>query len=710
MRHCFSIAGKFFMGNILPRCVFLVIIALSGCSSPSVGNLPSDGEYIPPEGLPFADGTAAYAAQNDIFTLLEDTQVEGQLSYRQLPSAETPVVDPNASGPAPVADSDVPAEQPRFLLTRQPGHGSVSIDPVSGQFSYIPTQDFFGTDVFRFYVVADGAGSAEATISLAVTGVNDTPLISGEVVTVVAQNTPYRSLLEVFDADNDPLNITLQNFPEWLLFDQSTSTLYGTPGQADAGLHENISVLVADPSGEIAVLGPFTIEVIDINDSPTVNPDQFPDTLNGQEKIVVNLFPDDPDGDFVTLETEPNDFVDVTVNGGSITVTARDVTEVTRINLVVIAIDRLGSPARTIVPLTIYPVTISGRGTTLAGKRSGAGMHLVVMGDGYKEDEQNTFFADVDRVVRLMREDPAISTHLSGWNIHAITSNSVDSGIDDNVLEDFRDTAFDSGFFCRGIQRLICTNEAKVFGTALEEYPYLDQIILLINDNRYGGSGGSIAIASAHAPEVALHEMGHSIAQLGDEYVDAVIPSISVSGFTDGRFPNIAAVNDPFNVPWAHWIDDKMNYPFREFESGVGIFEGAFFQSTGFYRPTFTSRMRDNDEHFGVVNGEQWILSVYRQTNPIIEFQPVRKDLQIRSVEEQMFSVLPLFSQGIQRITWSLDGEEIEGTRDLHSISLSPEVGNYTVEMVVEDSTGRIRIPPPHAGYFSWQWQLRVIE
>ena len=50
--------------------------------------------------------------------------------------------------------------------------------------------------------------------------------------------------------------------------------------------------------------------------------------------------------------------------------------------------------------------------------------------------------------------------------------------------------------------------------------PDYDMIILLFNDLQYGGSGGSISISSVHssAPEIVVHEVGHSFGNLADEY------------------------------------------------------------------------------------------------------------------------------------------------------------------------------------------------
>ncbi len=639
-----------------------------------------------------ADGAAVVVVQNRAFGMVEDTTLQGQLDIINT-SDDTQQVD------APV-----------FAITQPPAFGSLELDPSTGNFTYVPEPDYFGLDSFRYYVVFDGLGSNQASVNIRVENVNDAPELVVELDRVVEQGSSFFLRLEGVDVDEDLLSYSASNLPPWLSLNSNSGLLSGLPQQGDVGIYRDIRFFATDPSNEMAEAGPFALEVLDINDPPDINPAQFPRSLDAGERVVVNLFPDDPDGDFVTLATELNDFADVEILGGSLALTARTPVEVTSINLVVIARDLLGSTSREIIPITIFPVTSSGQGRTLKGRSRGAGIHLVVLSEGYKEDEANTFREDVEGLITLMERDPAIAAHFDAWNIHSVLQPSVDSGIDDDVTADFRDTAFDAGYFCRGIPRLICANDALVFDKALDEYPHLDQIVLLVNDPRFGGSGGSIAVASASAPEIALHELGHSIAGLADEYVDTLIPESIDDRFIEGRFANISASSDPLQVPWAHWIDDVENFPTLEGRAGVGIFEGAFYVPNGLYRATSDSRMRNNQADFGPVNGEQWALSVYRRSNPIISFGPVTQQLTIDQSESQLFTVAPLFDDTIQSINWFVDDVEIVSARGRSELIIQRDAGQYTIALAVSDISGTIRMATPNASEFRWQWLLNVVN
>ncbi len=628
------------------------------------------------------------------FLLEEESVFEGQL-----PSLES---DADGNVVASLA-----ATGSSFEADTLPLGGVLDIDDSTGRFTYRPATDFYGRDGLVYRSVDASGVTRTSAVEFVVANVPDAPQLSVDLSRVAEQDSIYNGSLMATDTDGGALVFSAENLPGWASLDSLSGRVTGLPLQQDVGIYRGIRFIVTDEDGLQAQAGPFAVEVLDINDSPTVNAEQFPSIIDAGDEVIVNLFPDDPDGDFVTLQTEPNDFASVEIIGGSLALTADEVTEVTDVNLVVIATDLLGSTTREIIPITIRPLTASGLGRTLRGRRDGWGVHLVVLGDGYKSDEVNTFDEDVEDFIALMERDPAIHTHFDAWNIHSIKIPSVDSGADDDFSSDVRDTAFDSGYFCQGLPRLICADTGKLFDVALDEYPNLDQIVLLVNDSRFGGSGGSVAIASASSPEIALHELGHSIAGLADEYVDSEVPEIVAGIFSEGRFANVSVLDDPMLVPWSHWIDGD-GLASQAGDPRVGIFEGAFYQSDGFFRATSTSRMRDNTLPFGVVNGEQWALSVYRLAQPVLEISPLNQDVRVSGGDVQRFSVLPSFGQPVQRTLWYIDGEEITFARGLNTLSLLEPPGTYEVEVRVEDVSGRIRLPSPNASQFSWIWNLHV--
>jgi len=665
----------------------MAAVFLGACNSgggditPSVDDTAArDQEIISEAPQFFEDQTAVQR-----FELFEDTLLRGRFYSENSP----------ANGPATIRS--LPAEG---LLTLQ----------VEGEvFLYSVAENYSGPDGFS-YQTFDGQ---DIRVEFNILPVNDPPELSAEIPRVAEQGRAFQFQLRASDVDSAEIRFGANGLPQWLSLDADTGLLSGEPVQSDIGFSGDVTFRVTDDQGAFSEVTGVRFEVIDINDAPTLNLTQLPTELRAREKISAQVFPDDLDGDSVSLTVEENLFFDTVVQGGSISVTASDVNDVTNVNLVITATDRQGTATREIVPLIIYPITESGNGQTMSGSRQGNGVHLVLLGDGYSEDQQGLFREHVDSTIDVLASDEGIGSHLSGFNIHMINTVSVNSGADDNEQVDSRNTAFDSAYNCGDILRLICANTLTMFETALNEYPAVDQIVLLVNDRRYGGSGnsgGSVAITSAYFPEIALHEMGHSLVDLADEYVDTLIQESSgLLQFQEGRYTNVTAVTDPAAVPWSHWIDNNAALPRFAGEQGVGLFEGGLYRQTGVFRPTFNSRMRTFDAPFGPVNSEQWILRLYTLTDGIRGIAPAESVVSMSVGENREFLVSPIFGNDVQAVEWTLDGV-VQTVQDdnPNRLLISPEVGSHEVSVRVWDNSGKIRLPAPHAGIFTRTWEVEV--
>ena len=76
---------------------------------------------------------------------------------------------------------------------------------------------------------------------------------------------------------------------------------------------------------------------------------------------------------------------------------------------------------------------------------------------------------------------------------------------------------------CNNIARLICCNNTAVYNAAAA-CPY-DEILVIVNNSTYGGSGGSYSVSYKGNSMVMVHELGHSFANLYDEYWTAGVSS-----------------------------------------------------------------------------------------------------------------------------------------------------------------------------------------
>lgn len=198
-------------------------------------------------------------------------------------------------------DSDVDGtlDAPSVTIVLEPAFGTAVVE-LDGTVTYTPDTDANGTDTFTYTVADDGAAvSAEASVSVAVTPVNDAPTIGGTPPATVVPGVTYLFTPTLTDADGDALNVSGTNLPPWLTLDSDTGTLSGMPSNADIGEHGGIVLTVSDGQ-EQASLPAFSIRVEGLLDS---DGDGMPDEFETEQ----DFDPFDPadgagdvDGDGVT--------------------------------------------------------------------------------------------------------------------------------------------------------------------------------------------------------------------------------------------------------------------------------------------------------------------------------------------------------------------------------------------------------------------------
>jgi hypothetical protein len=101
--------------------------------------------------------------------------------------------------------------------------------------------------------------------------VNRAPSIRGEPEKTIKQDEHYSFIVQASDPENDELNFAISNKPNWAIFDSRTGALFGQPNNFDIGISKNIVISVLDQFGGKSSLMPFNIEVINVNDKPTIS-------------------------------------------------------------------------------------------------------------------------------------------------------------------------------------------------------------------------------------------------------------------------------------------------------------------------------------------------------------------------------------------------------------------------------------------------------
>lgn len=116
------------------------------------------------------------------------------------------------------------------------------------------------------------------------------------------------------------------------------------------------------------------------------------------------------------------------------------------------------------------------------------------------------------------------------------------------------------------------------------------------------------------AGAVLIHELGHSIGSLADEYLyNPAAPGVQPSAW-EPNYANVTVETDPALVKWGDLFRGSPAVPTPYAYDGYGLFEGAASWNTGYYRPTADSMMRSTAYPFFEVNNRRLreVLAAFR--------------------------------------------------------------------------------------------------
>lgn len=323
-------------------------------------------------------------------------------------------------------------------------------------------------------------------------------------------------------------------------------------------------------------------------------------------------------------------------------------------------------------------------------------INMVVLGDGFTASQQTDFITNATTLVNYVFSKAPYAQYKNYFNVYAVKVISAESGIKHpgtatDVTEpvfavsnpnNFLGTTFDVG-----VHRCVYSNTTnKVTGVLASNVPDFDIAFVLGNSPEYGGCGGTYAFLSNHpsAPEILVHELGHSFGKLADEYW--------FSG--TGESPNKTKDNNTATNRWKNWVGSN----------SVGIF--PYEESPTWFRPHQNCEMRYLNRQFCSVCSQQLIERVHSIQDPIDSFTPSNAAAINLSapITFKVNEILPI--PNTLQNTWSLNGTLLPETSDTTTISpASLNLGTNTVLFSVVDNNSLLRVDNHsslHVGTVSW--------
>ena len=340
--------------------------------------------------------------------------------------------------------------------------------------------------------------------------------------------------------------------------------------------------------------------------------------------------------------------------------------------------------------------TVLGNGTTQSR------YDMVILGDGYQAHEQVKFDQDVQTFLAALFQKQPYQTFAAYYNAHTVFRASAESGADrpDENPPVYRNTVYNATYDFGGTDRcLYIQNTSQALADAALAPANEGRILVLVNDTRYGGCAATFAVSytGSQMSEVQIHELGHSVGQLADEYD---YPNGTYTG-PEPSAPNIT--RSATGQKWAVWHGTD----------GIGAFEGAGYHAFGLYRPRINCLMRALGTAMCRVCQENVTKITSGVVDTIVSSSPATTNVTLTVPAVQTFSFTHIVPAGNNPvIRWRIDGTVVPGATATSLLldSTTLAVGPHTVECSVLDQTPLVRTDPQEVMRETHTWQVTVAD
>ena len=541
-----------------------------------------------------------------------------------------------------------------YSISRQPDNGSVNLDSSSGSFTYIPRTNFHGSDSFLFRVSAQNTTSVDEEVTILINPINDAPLIdlddtSVKELLLVDNNNKILIPANVSDVDSELLDLNYS-----LVVSEINLPIIFLPAEEGGLPGDNQSSFEIDTT-LIEEAGHLTGEIT------ACDLQQACSTLSFSTFFVSGL---------------------------------RTTENYTVYNL-------LGSYNTASNP-DIYPTQ--------------KGNNLLIIADSL-ENTPEVFRNVVSQSIRNLLIDSEVTNFFKDhFNIFVVEPVVLDgteeiSFIDMNLGEctDWSDEIF-------------CWDPTKLKALKDELFPevYIDSIALFSNLSGRGVTSFDYGLPPTTAQDISgttyqtfMHELGHSHALLGDEYINT--DDRDYTNSESNYSPNTTTTSDVYNLKWNHWISDLTNVPGLHptaGQDGVGLFEGTYYGDTGTYRPKVNTVMNNSEVlKYGEVSSESFAIASSQN-----QFSTYLTSIEMLGDDDDVatsfkITLLGKFDSSKINIEWYENGVKLDSFTNQLEVTFSrpsvDEIKRYTWKVV--DLTGVITVVEDplnindcYEGVFDW--------
>lgn len=281
---------------------------------------------------------------------------------------------------------------------------------------------------------------------------------------------------------------------------------------------------------------------------------------------------------------------------------------------------------------------------------------LLILGDGYTSKDQRKFESTARKLSQDFFTTYPFNKRRKDFNVWALAPNANQSGVSRPSSGHYVDSPLGTTYDAFRSERYLLTFDNKAWRRVASSVPY-DAVIIITNSETYGGGGiyGLYSTAAAHgdwAHYLFVHEFGHHFAGLADEYFTSSVAYQTPRNIIEPYEPNVTALLNKKQLKWKHLVKqftplptawpkqayEKHSLEYQKvraqlradkrpesemdelFQSNqgyveklfsrhqnvniVGAFEGANYQSKGYYRPSMNCIMFTRTKDFCAVCAE----------------------------------------------------------------------------------------------------------
>lgn len=278
-------------------------------------------------------------------------------------------------------------------------------------------------------------------------------------------------------------------------------------------------------------------------------------------------------------------------------------------------------------------------------------LDLVFLGDGYTAEEMPKFRNDVKRITDALFSIEPYKSRKMEFNVRAVETPSPVSGVSRPHPGVFKRTPLSVHYSSFDSERYALTYDNRTIRDVASAVPY-EFTIILMNERTYGGGGiyklyVTMAADNAFYEYLVVHELGHHLAALADEYYTSSVSyemdskvtvepwEMNITALLDKnnlKWKNLVAKDTPLPTPWDKEKFDKFGMEIQKkrgemrkqkvkeelmedffrkqlikekemiskmkYKDKVGAFEGAGYMAKGLYRSSVNCVMYTRDLKF----------------------------------------------------------------------------------------------------------------